>query len=120
MTNIRNLLICATAQLLLLSVAGAAELSTAQAREIIAECQQLVSDYAYYRDLRDADRVAELFAENGRMMARNDDPDTAVVLDNFAVVGKYVDTFTRTDEGWKIAERVFTPIFPKPAAEADH
>ena len=57
---------------MLLSFASAAELSAAQKREIIFECQQLVTDYAYYRDLRDADKFAELFTENARLLARGE------------------------------------------------
>jgi len=55
---------------MLLPYASAAELSSAQKREIIFECQQLVTDYAYYRDLRDADKFADLFTEDARMLAR--------------------------------------------------
>ncbi len=58
------------AQTLLLSFASAAELSAIQKRDIIFECQQLVTDYAYYRDLRDADKFADLFTEDARMQAR--------------------------------------------------
>jgi hypothetical protein len=155
---------------MLLPCANAAELSAAQKREIIFECQQLVTDYAYYRDLRDAEKVADLFTDDARMLARGhwnegrqalldhvngDDMDTVslhlmttikiipvdedsatgvsyaavaheskgedesapVFLDNFVVVGKYHDTFVRTDDGWKISERMFKPTFRKPPAD---
>jgi hypothetical protein len=39
--------------------------------------------------------------------------DTAV-LESFTVIGKYFDTFVRTDDGWKISERIFTVIYHKP------
>ncbi len=99
---------------MLLPYASAAELSAAQKREIIFECQQLVTDYAYYRDLRDADKFAELFTEGARMQARghwnegrqalrdhvnSEDESAPVLLDNFVVVGKYHDTFVLTDDG---------------------
>ena len=155
---------------MLLPYASAAELSAAQKREIIFECQQLVTDYAYYRDLRDADKFADLFTEDARMLARGqwnegrqalrdhvngDDMETvsmhlmttikimpqdeksatgisyaavahepkaegesaAALLDNFAVVGKYHDTFVLTDDGWKISERIFRPVFRRPPTE---
>ena len=155
---------------MLLPYASAAELSTAQEREIIFDCQQLVTDYAYYRDLRDADEFAELFTEDARMYARGhwnegrqalrdhvngDDMDTVsmhlmttikiipqdeisatgisyvavahkpkaedesapVPLDNFVVVGKYHDVFVLTDDGWKISERIFRPIFRNPPTD---
>jgi ketosteroid isomerase-like protein len=172
MTNIRFLLTCAALQFLLVPCANA-ELSATQQREIITQCQQLVTDYAYYRDLRDANSVAELFAEDARMLARghwsegrqairdhvngddmntvsmhlittikimpqddnsatgvtyaavahepkNTDPAAPTELHDFAVVGKYFDTFTRTDEGWKISERIFKPVFRKPDPEVSN
>jgi hypothetical protein len=158
--------ICLAVQMLLPSV-SAAQLSAAQEREIIFDCQQLVTDYAYYRDLRDADKFAQLFTEDARMLVRGhwnegrqalrdhvngDDMDTVsmhlmttikiipqdensatgvsyvavahkpkaedgsapVPLDNFVVIGKYHDVFVRTDDGWKISERVFKPTFFNP------
>jgi hypothetical protein len=170
MTIARSLLIASTTLLLLTSFANAAELTAAQKRDIIFECQQLVTDYAYYRDLRDADNVAALFTEDARMLARghwnvghqelrdhvnNDDMSTVslhlittikimpqdentatgityaavaheakgedesapVPLEAFAVIGKYHDTFVRTDKGWKISERAFRPTFRKPPAD---
>ncbi len=158
---------------MLLPYASATELSAAEKREIVLECQQLVTDYAYYRDLRDADKLAELFTEDARMHVRghwkvghqelrdhvnSDDMNTVsmhlmttikiitrdedsasgvsyvavaherkaedepapVPLDNFVVVGKYHDTFVRTNNGWKISERVLKPIFRKPAADIPH
>jgi hypothetical protein len=169
MRIVAYLAVSLTMQLLLPSV-STAELSAAQKREIIFECQQLVTDYAYYRDLRDADKFAELFTEDARMQARgqwnegrqalrdhvnNDDMDTVsmhlmttikimpqdeksatgisyaavahepkgedesapVLLDNFVVVGKYHDTFVLTDDGWKISERIFRPVFRRPPTE---
>ncbi len=168
--RISRYLIIGLAVQMLLSYASAAELSAAQKREIIFECQQLVTDYAYYRDLRDADKFAELFTEDARMLARGqwnegrqalrdhvngddmdtvslhlmttikiipqddnsatgisyvavahgpraEDESTAVPLDNFVVVGKYHDTFVRTDDGWKISERSFRPTFSNPPTD---
>jgi hypothetical protein len=168
--KIVHYLVVGLAVQVLLPYASAAELSAEQEREIIIECQQLVTDYAYYRDLRDADKVAELFTEDARMLARGhwnegrqalrdhvngDDMDTvsmhlmttikimpqdeksatgisyaavaheakaegesaAALLDNFAVVGKYHDTFVLTNDGWKISERIFRPVFRRPPTE---
>ena len=60
MSIVRYLVVGLTVQVML-PFAGAAELSAEQERKIIFECQQLVTDYAYYRDLRDTDSVAEPF-----------------------------------------------------------
>jgi len=169
MRIIRYLVIGLAAQMLL-PYASAAELTASQEREIIFECQQLVTDYAYYRDLRDPEKFADIFTADARLQVRgqwnegrqalrdhinSDDKNTVsmhlmttikifpedensatgvsyvavaheprgadtsapVPLDNFVVVGKYHDTFVRTDDGWKISERSFTPIFRKPATD---
>ncbi len=148
---------------MLLPYASATELSAAEKREIVLECQQLVTDYAYYRDLRDADKLAELFTEDARMHVRghwkvghqelrdhvnSDDintvsmhlmttikiiprgEDSASGVSYVAVAHERkaedepapvpLDNFVRTNNGWRISERVLKPIFRKPAADIPH
>ena len=66
------LLAVVLAHSLLLSTASAAELTAAQNREIISDCTELIHDYAYYRDLRDPEQVANLFTEDGGMQERGE------------------------------------------------
>ena len=66
------LLVAVLAHSLLLSTASAAELTAAQKREIISDCTELIHDYAYYRDLRDPEQVANLFTQDGGMQARGE------------------------------------------------
>lgn len=72
MRTIRYLLVALTVQILLLPVASAAGLTESQKREIILSCTELIHDYAYYRDLRDPEQVANLFTEDGGMQAKGE------------------------------------------------
>jgi|MEHZ01.4.fsa_nt_MEHZ011219110.1_15 hypothetical protein len=36
-------------------------------------------------------------------------------LESFTVTGKYFDKFVKTEDGWKISERIFTVIYRKPS-----
>lgn len=36
-------------------------------------------------------------------------------LESFTVIGQYFDKFVKTEDGWKISERIFTVIYRKPS-----
>ena len=164
MRSLAVFLIAVIAQIFLASSA-VAQLTAQQEREIIFDCTLLVHDYAYYRDLRDPDKFADLFTDDARMTVRGnwiggrealanhvleDDPtdvsmhmvstvkitpvdennaigvtyaavahglkgEAAATLESFDVIGKYFDKFVKTEDGWKISERMFNVIYRKPA-----
>lgn len=145
-------------------MAQAQQFEGADAQQTRQACRDLVLDYAYYRDLLDADAVAGLFTEDATMtvlgqtyegraaihkriadtrqsgqgpMTRHlmstirifpDGADKAsgvsyvtvygapgrripADVEGFMAVGEYRDRFVLTQSGWKIAERIFVPVF---------
>ena len=63
-------------------------------------------------DIVDADNATGIhYAEVYSYTPKEGEKAGTYYVDGPRVIGKYLDVYARTDEGWKITERKFTPVF---------
>ena len=63
-------------------------------------------------EIVDADNATGVhYAEVYSYTPKEDEEPGVYLVDGPRFFGKYIDVYARTDEGWKITERKFTPVF---------
>jgi hypothetical protein len=80
------------------------------------ECARLTVAYTHYVDLGEAERIAELFTDDGVWEAPGHDAEDhsqPAPLTGPAMVGAYRDRFRRTRDGWRFAHRTLEVTFAR-------